>query len=198
MSNSATPSMPGSLLDRFLARLLDGVLLAVVVWGIVATLFTSILIGGGLGYGSGAYFVLGTLVALAGLAINFGYYIFLETRQGQTLGKMVMKLRVQGPDGQHPTVGQSLRRNAFMAVGVVGTVAGDILGVIPVVGGFLGGLVSALIGLAGLALVIYIAYTINEDSTARQGWHDKFAGGTRVLKEQPEAVSSPPVTPPAT
>lgn len=194
MNPSATPTTPGSLLDRFLARLIDGVLLAVVIWGMVASLFTALLIGGAFGRSSGAYFLLGTLVAIAGLAINFGYYVFLETRQGQTLGKMVLKLRVQGPDGQHPTVGQSLRRNAFMAVGVIGTVAGDILGVIPVVGGFLGGLLSFVIGLAGLALVVYIAYTINQDEAGRQGWHDKFAGGTRVLKEQPDASPAAPAS----
>ncbi len=189
--------MPGSLTDRFLARLIDGVILAVVVWGVVSSLLTSIIIGGALGYRSSAYFVLGTVLALLGLAINLGYYALLETRTGQTVGKMVLKLRVQGPDGQLPTLEQSLRRNAFLAVGVAGTVAADILGIIPGIGGFLGALASLVFGLGALALVIYIAYTINEDATGRQGWHDRFAGGTRVLKEATQPMQTPPPAPPA-
>ena len=30
--------------------------------------------------------------------------------------------------------------------------------------------------------MIMIAVGINSDTVDRQGWHDKFAGGTRVLK----------------
>ncbi|MDP9823068.1 RDD family protein [Nocardioides massiliensis] len=175
--------MPGTLVDRLLARLIDGVILAVVVWGVVSSVLSAVIIGGALGYRSSAYFVLGITLAVLGLVINLGYYAVLETRTGQTVGKMVMKLRVQGPDGALPTVEQSLRRNAFLAAGVVGTVASNILGIVPVIGGFLGGLVSLIAGLGALALVLYIAYTINEDETGRQGWHDRFAGGTQVLKE---------------
>lgn len=175
--------MPGALIDRLIARIIDGVILAVVVWGVVSSLLSTIIIGGALGYRSSAYFVLGISLAVLGLVINLGYYAVLETRTGQTVGKMVMKLRVQGPDGQLPTIEQSLRRNAFLAVGVLGTVASNILGIVPVVGGFLGGLVALVASLGALALVIYIAYTINEDADGRQGWHDRFAGGTQVMKE---------------
>lgn len=190
--------MPGTLIDRLIARIIDGVILAVVVWGVVSSILTTIIIGGALGYRSSAYFVLGLTLAVLGLAINLGYYVVMETRTGQTVGKMVMKLRVHGPDGSHPTVEQSLRRNAFLAVGVLGTVASNILGIVPVVGGFLGGLVSVVAGLGALALVIYIAYTINNDETGRQGWHDRFAGGTRVTKEASQTMQTPPAsTPPA-
>ena len=37
-------------------------------------------------------------------------------------------------------------------------------------------------GLGALIGVIMIAVGINNDAARRQGWHDKFAGGTYVLK----------------
>jgi len=178
--------MPGSLLDRFLARLIDAVILGVVFGALITSLVSSLIIGGVMGYGRSPLFVYGLIVAVLGLALNLGYYVLLETRNGQTVGKMVMKLRVHGPDGGPPSVEQSLRRNSFLAIGVIATVIGDILGIVPGIGGALGGLASFLIGIAGLGLVIYIAYTINEDEAGRQGWHDGFAGGTRVTKEAPD------------
>jgi uncharacterized RDD family membrane protein YckC len=83
----------------------------------------------------------------------------MESSRGQTLGKMVMKLKTQGPDGQNPSFEVAAKRNAFYALSIV-----------PLIG-----------ALAQFAAVIYIAYTINESST-HQGWHDEFAGGTRVVK----------------
>jgi hypothetical protein len=53
-------------------------------------------------------------------------------------------------------------------------VALGILGVIPIIGGLIG-------GLAELVIVIVIAVTINNSPT-KQGWHDNLAGGTKVIK----------------
>ena len=74
-------------------------------------------------------------------------------------------MQTQGPDGRPPSLEVALKRNAFMAVGV--------LGIIPVLG-FVAPFVS-------LAAYISIAVTINSSPT-RQGWHDRFAGGTKVIK----------------
>jgi uncharacterized RDD family membrane protein YckC len=77
-----------------------------------------------------------------------------------------MKLQTRGPHGQNPTTEEALKRNAFLAIGV--------LGIIPVVG--------ALAPLLSLVAVIAIAVTISNNTETRQGWHDNFAGGTRVVK----------------
>ncbi|MGD9958787.1 RDD family protein [Nocardioides sp.] len=154
-----TGSRPAELLDRFVARLIDGVLLAV-VWVILGVMVVgSVLLGGVNSYVAGA----ATTIIL--VALQMGYFIYLESTRGQTLGKMVMKLRVLGATGGNPTVEESARRNIWMAL--------SILGVVPVIG-----LLSVP---AQIVAVIMIAVTINGDTVARLGWHDKFAG-TRVIK----------------
>ncbi|MFD3748592.1 RDD family protein [Nocardia sp. NPDC058633] len=110
-----------------------------------------------LGSGTGGQLVSGLIVSLAA----YGYYVAMEVTQGgQTLGKKMLGLRVVAPGGA-PTLTpeQSLKRNLFIA-----------LYAIPCIG-----------QLAALALWIYIAVTINNDPN-KQGWHDKFAGGTQVVK----------------
>lgn len=156
---------PGQLVDRFLARLIDGVLLAVVY------VFASVIVGAavmgdraGL-YGSGS--AARAASAVLGAVIYLGYFTLMESTRGQTVGKTVRKLHTLGPAGK-PTPDQSARRNIWVAAGI--------LGVIPVVGSTIGGLLE-------FVAVIMIAVGINHDPIRRQGWHDRFAGGTRVVKE---------------
>lgn len=140
---------------RFLARLIDSILLAVAFTVLAAP------------FGVGAYglgFDFGFSVLWYGLltaAISIGYFALMEANLGQTVGKMALKLRTEGPSGEKPTLEEAIKRNAFYA-----------LGVIPVLG-----------GLAQLAAVIFIAVTISNSPT-NTGWHDDFAGGTRVVKVQ--------------
>ena len=102
------------------------------------------------------------------MVLFLGYYAFMESSRGQTVGKMVMKLKTVGPDGvSNPTLEQAIRRNIFYAA--------TLLSIIPIFGTFLGGILS-------LVAVIMIAVGINNDTVNRQAWHDHFAGGTRVLK----------------
>ena len=156
-----TGARPAELLDRFVARLLDGVLLAVVYVFIGVVLVSGVLLNG---VNSGVAVSFVTTIILVGLQL--GYFVYLESSRGQTLGKMVMKLRVLGASGGNPTPEESLRRNLWMAIGLAGF--------IPIIG--------LLSGLAQIAAVIAIAVTINSDTVLRQGWHDKFAG-TRVIKQ---------------
>lgn len=99
----------------------------------------------------------GFVVGLVGIAINLGYYAFFDMSRGATPGKMILNLQVEGSTG-NPTVEESLKRNAFLA-----------LGILPILGGLL-----------QLAAVIYIAITISQ-APDRRGWHDQFAG-TRVIR----------------
>lgn len=138
---------------RFLARLIDSILLGV-AFAILAAPFGVGAFGLGFDFGFSVFWY-GLLTA----AISIGYFALMESNMGQTVGKMALKLRTEGPSGEKPTLEEAIKRNAFYA-----------LGVIPILG-----------GLAQLAAVIGIAVTIGNSPT-NTGWHDDFAGGTRVVK----------------
>jgi uncharacterized RDD family membrane protein YckC len=158
------PGFPGNLLDRFLARLIDGIILAV-VFGIISAIFSSIVYSGH--HSLGEIFVFYLITGIIDTAIGLGYFGYLESSRGQTLGKQVMKLRTFGPDHQsNPTMDQAIRRNIYYAF--------PLIAIIPVVGWF-------LYPIAALAALILILVGINSDPQ-RQHWFDKFAGGTQVLK----------------
>lgn len=156
----AAPSgvgQPGSLLDRFLARLIDMIIVGVVV----------AIINGILTVAINSYFVASAIAAVVAAVAFVGYFGYMESNRGQTIGKQVLKLRTYGPDrASNPTMEEAVRRNIWLGFGIVG--------VIPIIGPIVG-------GLAELAAVILIAVNINSDPQ-RQHWFDKFAGGTQVMK----------------
>lgn len=101
----------------------------------------------------------GWVAILPGAGFGFLYFVFFEVVTGSTPGKKVLGLHVIGADGAgKPDLVESAKRNAYM-----------LFNLIPWVGGLLW-FVSA----------IAIAVTISASST-KQGWHDNFAGGTRVV-----------------
>jgi uncharacterized RDD family membrane protein YckC len=163
---------PADLMPRFLARLIDYVLLAVVNGLLVSVVVIGLILGSdagsltGWGVGNGTSWAANAVSSVLTAAISLGYFTFMESSRGQTIGKMLLKLQTRGPDGGNPTFEQALKRNAFTAIGV--------LGIIPFLG-FLAGLLS-------LAAVIMIAVTISKNTATRRGWHDDFAGGTQVVK----------------
>ena len=137
---------PGGVGRRWFARFIDGVALIALSW-ILALFFDS-----------------GSRILLTGLftgVLAFVYCIVMESIQGRTVGKMLLGLRVRGPGGTpKPTLKQSAIRNAW-----------TLLPIVPFVGGFLGFVAIAVIGL-----------TINSSPT-KQGKHDELAGGTQVIKD---------------
>jgi uncharacterized RDD family membrane protein YckC len=159
---------PADLLMRFLARLIDFILVGILN-GIVSAVVVVSILGmhrSTYGMGMGEGYAAGAITGVIGAAINLAYFALMESRRGQTLGKMLLKLRTEGPDGNPPTTEVAVRRNFWVALGA--------LAVVPAVGGLIG-------SLAELVIVIMIAVTISQ-SPIRQGWHDRFAGGTRVIK----------------
>ncbi|MCF6388524.1 RDD family protein [Mycobacterium sp. MBM] len=104
---------PGGLLMRWLARIIDGILIGIVAF--VLAFFTDTL----------------SNVWVTGLftgALTFVYFVAFETTQGWTPGKKVLGLSVHGPGGAgKPSLQQSAVRNAF-----------TLLPIIPFVGGLLG------------------------------------------------------------
>ena len=160
-------------MPRFVARLLDFILLGFVQGMLAAFLVAGVLVGQnavgtvtGWGFPNGAPWAANALSSLITAAISLAYFTLMENKRGQTLGKMVMKLETRGPDGRRPSMEQALKRNAFVAL--------PIIGVVPFVGG--------IAGLLELAAIITIAVTINNDRVHRHGWHDDFAGGTTVVR----------------
>lgn len=164
---------PGSLLDRFLARLIDGVLFAVITV-ILGLIFAAVLINSSTTINlqtgqvdTGSRVLYNLVSSIVSTAIVLGYFALLESSRGQTLGKMAMKLKVVAPDGSHPTLVQALKRNIWLAAGILG---------------ILGGFGSVLGILIEIAAIILIVVGITSDATRRQTWFDKFAGDLQVRK----------------
>lgn len=163
---------PGELLDRFLARLIDGIAFAVVYF-ILAIIFAAVLVSDPSvnlsdgTYDDGSRVLYNIVFSVVVTALQLGYFAYLESSRGQTLGKMAMKLRVFGPDHQsNPTFQQALKRNIWLAIGLLG---------------ILGTLGSVLSFFGGIAAIVFIVIGINSLPN-RQTKFDEFAGGTQVMK----------------
>jgi uncharacterized RDD family membrane protein YckC len=147
------PAAPayGGLAKRFGARILDGLVVGIPV-AIVFAVIPGLTVGG---------FLYGLVLTAA----YFGYFVFLESSRGSTLGKQLLGLRVAGAAGASPvTMEASAIRNSWVLIGL--------LSGIPVLG--------ILASLVSLGIVIAIAVTISSDAR-NQGLHDRFAG-TVVLE----------------
>ena len=109
---------PGGLLPRFFARVIDGLLVAVV--GVVLSIATDTL----------------SNVMVTGLftgVLMFVYFAAFEVTQGWTPGKKLLGMAVQGPAGaSKPDLRQSAIRNAFTLLPVIPFVGG-LLGVIAII-----------------------------------------------------------------
>jgi uncharacterized RDD family membrane protein YckC len=108
----------GGLAIRFAARLIDGVLVAVVSWILIfATDSLS------------NYWITGLFTGL----LTFVYFLVFETTQGWTPGKKLLGLRVHGPGGApKPTAAQSAIRNSWTVLPIVPFIGG-LLGVIAII-----------------------------------------------------------------
>ena len=117
-SDRYSPTEPGGLLVRFLARVVDGIIVGIVGFVIVFALdVQSNLVVTGLFTG----------------VLTFVYFVAFEVTQGWTPGKKVFGLTVRGPAGaSKPDVAQSAIRNAFTVLPVVPLVGG-LLGVIAII-----------------------------------------------------------------
>jgi uncharacterized RDD family membrane protein YckC len=161
---------PADLLTRFLAKLIDGILLGVAYSIVVVTIVFGAIFSaasGGFGFGTGRGYLASLVGSIVTVAIFLGYYAFMESSRGQTVGKMLVKIEVRGPDGGRPTLEQAVKRNIYFAA--------SLLGIVPIIGGLLS-------SVASIVAVVMIAVTINSNTATRQGWHDEFAGGTSVIK----------------
>ncbi|WP_420750921.1 RDD family protein [Rhodococcus sp. O3] len=144
---------PGELLPRLGARIIDALIVGIPV-GIVTAIVAF----------ADSFFLSAVVGLLSGVAM-LGYSAYFECTKGATVGKKVLGLSVIGPNGGLPTLEEAAKRNAYLAL--------QSLTWIPILGW--------LFNIASIAAYIGIAVTI-EQSPTKQGFHDKFAGGTRVVK----------------
>jgi len=97
---------PGGLGLRFLARLIDGILVNIVAFMLSLFLLER------------DYWFLAT--GLFSGVLMFGYFVLFEVTQGSTPGKKVLGLSVRGPgNSPKPDAKQSAIRNAFTLLAVV-------------------------------------------------------------------------------
>jgi uncharacterized RDD family membrane protein YckC len=101
---------PGGLGVRFLARLIDGIIVNVVAFAVALAI--------------GAltnYWVTGLFSGL----LMFVYFLAFETTQGWTPGKKILGLSVRGPAGApKPDVQQSAIRNAWTLFNIIPFIGG--------------------------------------------------------------------------
>ncbi len=95
---------------RFLAALIDGVILAIPNWLII------FLLGGATATGFELEGLPAAVFILASSAIGFGYTIGMETARGATLGKMALGMRVAMANGAHVDLRAAAIRNLLRIV----------------------------------------------------------------------------------
>lgn len=138
---SAQHPVPAELPARLAARGIDVLILAALDAGL----------GRLMGFGFDWLFL--------GSALVLAYFTLFDAIAGATPGKMALGLRVLGPDGGKPSLGQALKREAFTVVGSI-----------PFIGPLL-----------AIGAWAWIIVTIRQ-SPIRQGKHDLLAEGTRVVR----------------
>jgi uncharacterized RDD family membrane protein YckC len=147
---------PAELVDRFVARLIDSLIVGIPS-GIVVAILT---------IASNSWVLSGLISGIVYAAAYLAYFGYFESNQGRGLGKQIMKLQVVGPNGGNPTMEEAVKRNIWTGA--------PILYVVPILGPLVAGLIE-------IAAIIVCAVNISNDPE-RQTWFDKFAGGTRVMK----------------
>jgi uncharacterized RDD family membrane protein YckC len=109
---------------------------------------------------SGTNTAVSLLISMLVALVPIGYFVAMETSQGTTLGKKVLGLKVIAPGGAAKIdPATSVKRNLYLLINLI-----------PCIG-----------WLGSIGLVIYMIITTSQDPN-KQGWHDKFAGGTQVVK----------------
>ena len=174
------PEAPGMVLaewwERLVGRFIDGILFGIVyfILGAISTaLFVSqIAFDPDTGqFTNGGLFVLASVLpGLIGGLLYAGYDIFMHSRDGQTLGKKVMKSRLVTINGQKPDQATLIKRAAIFPgiYAIAGLLA------------FISVFALLLLPIIGIFTLIDGIFVLT-DSTRRQSLHDKWAG-TIVVK----------------
>jgi uncharacterized RDD family membrane protein YckC len=99
---------------RFAGALIDGILLSVVAVPLGFIIGLVFGIGGAAAGGEGGAQIAGYMAQIVswviGLVLAGGYYGWMYSTRGQSLGKMALGIRVIGPDGGNPSWGRAILR----------------------------------------------------------------------------------------
>ncbi len=115
---AAGGQQPGGLLLRWLARIIDGILVAIVSYALIFVSDTW-----------SNYFLTGLFTG----ALTFVYFVLFEVGMGATPGKKLLSLSVHGPGGApKPTAAQSAIRNSWTLLPIIPFIGG-LLGVIAII-----------------------------------------------------------------
>lgn len=166
------PGAPGVIpewWERLVARIIDGLILGV-VGGVLGSVIGGLFLSTA-STASGLFAGIAIIYVVMGL-IYVGYDFFMHGRNGQTVGKMVMKTRLVAADGSAPDQATLIKR-ALIYPGWV--LVGGLFMFIP----FLGSLVIFALSIFSLVDVIFIL----TDSPLRRALHDKWTN-TIVVKAQ--------------
>jgi len=166
------PGTPAIVMYRLVAFIVDLVLVSIVTALLASLVFTLI---DQAGEGVEAT-VAELLVRTVAATVPFAYFSLMEERFGKTIGKRILGLAVIGPHGYAPTADQARRRNLFMLLGLLTVVGSGI----SLVNSNVGAVVEIGPPLIGVIVVLWLGLSVTANP-ARQGIHDRFAGGTRVI-----------------
>jgi uncharacterized RDD family membrane protein YckC len=126
----------------------------------------------------------GAVVYVLTSIVMLGWYGGWQSRVGGTPGMLLLKLRVLDPGGlEKPSFGAAVVRNSPQVLANFGAVSGSAV-------------IDGALGLVGLVVYIAIGITIAESPT-RQGFHDRLADGTFVVRPAPTLPPPPPLPPPS-
>jgi len=111
----------------------------------------------------------GAVIYAATSVVSLAWYGGWQAGRGATPGMLLFKLRVRGPSGEtNPTFGAAVKRNGPQVLLNFGALSGIEA-------------IDALLGVVTFATYIAIGVSISNSQT-RQGFHDRLAGGTYVLR----------------
>lgn len=158
---------PSSVGKRIGAAAIDfiglWIIFAVVFIPIVFALAVSDAMSGGRMMGVGGGFGIGWVISLVGYALMLGYFVFLEGSRGQTVGKMLLNMKVYEYDGSPMDYEGAFKRRFWFFIGPI----------IPI---------PVLNGLVGIGILVWLLVTMNNDQLNR-GYHDVF-GDSIVVDTQ--------------
>jgi hypothetical protein len=158
---------------RLFALTIDGVI--VVVPLILLLALAVVVHGGGLDYAdlllnpAKSGWVTGIMVYAISSVATLLWFAVWQATVGASPGMMLLRLQVRGPDGIHrPSLPAALIRNALPILSNFNSITGN---------------EDVNRGLGLIGLVVYLAIGISiSNSPTRQGFHDRLAGGTFVLR----------------
>jgi len=91
---------------RFVSLLIDSIIVGLIIGAV----------GGVIGFGAVAKGMVPWWLGIIYFVIYIGYFTYLEGSQGQTVGKMITKIRVVGEDGKPIDMSQAFIRNILRII----------------------------------------------------------------------------------